>query len=170
MEEDVKEEIKNKKHIEATYKDKASNLLKICMGVLIFSGISYLIAIFINKSFDFGFIFEIIAFVFTILAINKIGQNDLASAKRDIIIAMIPIGWLIIYDLINLLVNADEVFTEVASYYISGDFLFYSIEPYLCDVTLIASIILLYRAFISLGKADGSKKADNYTDIFYDKL
>lgn len=159
-----------KKHIEKIYKEKALKLLKFYMIIAIFSGLSYLIAIFLYKSFDFGLIFEIIAFVFIIIAYNKIEQSDFRLGKRNVIIAMFPIGWLIIYDLINLIANISEVLTEVIIYYTSIDQFFYFIEPYLYDVTLVASIILLYFTYSSLCKADGSKKADDYVESFYDKL
>ncbi len=167
---DAIENSKNEKHIENIYADKASNLLKICIGILIFSGITYLIGIFFYDAFDFGLIFEIISFIFIIMAYNKIEQNDFQAGKRNTIIAMIPIGWLIIYDLINLLVNSNEVLLEVIGYYTSFDQYFYYLEPYLFDVTLVATIILLYKTYSSLNKADGSKQSDNYIDTFYDRL
>lgn len=160
----------NKNHIKKIYTDKATNLLKICVGISIFSGISYLIGILSYNSFDFGLIFEIISFIFIVTAFNKVNQNDLQSSKKNTIIAMIPIGWLIIYDLINLLVNITEVTSEVINYYTSFDQYFYYLEPYLFDVTLVISIILLYKTYSSLCIADGSKESDNYVDTFYDKL
>ena len=83
---------------------------------------------------------------------------------------MIPIGWLIIYDLIDLIVNIGDVIPVVIDYYLSIDQFFYYIEPYLFDVILVATIILLYKAFSSLSRADNSKPAENYVDSFYDKL
>ena len=83
---------------------------------------------------------------------------------------MIPIGWLIIYDFINLLINIKEVLMEVFYYYTSFAQYFYFIEPYLFDVTLVANIILLFIIYKSLNKADGTEKNVNYTDTFYDEL
>lgn len=164
------ENLNNAKHIEKIYVDKVINLLKICIGLFIFSGLSYLIGIFFYKSFDFGLIFEVISFIFIIKALNNIKQNNLQSGKKNIIIAMIPIGWLIIYDFINLLANVGEVMTEVAGYYLSLDKYFYYLKPYLYDITLVASIVLLYKSYSSICRADGSKKSDNFTDTFYDKM
>ena len=164
------ENSKIEKNIEKIYSDKAKNLLKICIGILIFSGITYLIGISLYNSFDFGLIFEIISFIFIIIAYNKIEQNDFKSGKTNIIIAIIPIGWLIIYDFINLLANINEVLLEVIYYYTSFDQYFYYLEPYLFDVTLVATIILLYKSYSSLNKTDCSKQSDNYIDTFYDKL
>lgn len=103
-------DIQNVEHIQEIYSEKAINILKICIGIFIFSFITYMIAIFILSNFDFGFIFEIISFIFTLLTIHKIKSNNYTSARTCIIIAMLPLGWLIIYDLFNLLANIKEVF------------------------------------------------------------
>lgn len=160
----------NSKHIKKTYVDKAINLLKICIGISIFSGLTYLFGIFIYNSFDFGLIFEIISLIFIVLALNRLNQNNLQSAKKNTIIAMFPYGWLIIYDFINLLANLPEVLSEVINYYTSFDQYLYVLEPYLFDVTLVLSIGLLYITYSSINKADGSKKSDNYMDTFYENL
>lgn len=163
------EDLKNRKHIENVYKNKTINLLKICIGLSIFSFATYLIGIFYN-AFDFGLIFEIISFIFIIFALNKTLKNDFQSGKRNTIIAMIPIGWLIIYDFFNLSVNIIEVIIEVSGYYLSFDRYFYYIKPYLFDVILIAIIILLYKSYRSLSRATNNNQSDNYTDTFYDKF
>lgn len=164
------EDNENKKHIEKIYADKATNLLKICIGILIFSLFSYFVAIFLYSSFDFGLIFEIFSFIFTLIAISKIKQNNLQVGKRNVIIAMLPIGWLIIYDFINLLVNINEVIVNIVEYYTSIDQYFYYLTPYIFDVALIALIVLLYKSYSSLCTADGSKNPNNYIDTFYDKI
>ena len=151
-------------------KDKACNLLKICMAISLFSIVTYIFMILVYNSFDFGFIFEVISFVFIIFAYNKIDLNDFQSGKRNIIIAMIPFGWLIIYDFIDLIVNIKEVLTEVAIYYLSMDQFFYYIEPYLFDVTLVANVVLLYKAFSALNKTETIKESEDYADIFYNKI
>ncbi len=160
----------NKKHIQKTYTDKAMKLLKICIGLSIFSILTYFIAIFFYQLFDFGLIFETISFVFMVMAWYKITNHNLQAGKRNVIIAMLPIGWLMIYDLINLLANIQEVMYEVIGYYTSLDQYFYYLEPYLYDVVLVALIVLLYAVYHALTKADGSKKADDYVESFYDKL
>ena len=113
-------EIENQKHIQKTYSEKAMNLLKICIFIMIFSLITYFIAI-LYDAFDFGLIFELIAFAFIVLAYNQIKGNKIKSCKKSTIIAMIPIGWLIIYDLIDLIVNIKDVASVVAQYYLSID-------------------------------------------------
>lgn len=170
MNSDENMDIKNKKHIHKIYTDKATNLLKICLGLLLFDGVTYLIAIFRYNAFDFGFIFEIISFVFILIGLNRLEQDNLELTKKNIIISMVPIGGLIIYDFINLLANFQEVFVEILAYYISFDQYFYYLLPYLVDPILIALIVLLYKSYSSINKADGSEVSDNYTDVFYDNL
>lgn len=159
----------NQNHIKKTYSEKAMNLLKTCIGLMVLSLLTYFFAL-LYDSFDFGLIFELIAFIFMILAYSKIKGNNIQSCKRNIVISMIPIGWLIIYDLINLIVNIGEVLSVVAEYFLSIDQFFYSLSPYLYDVFLVAIIILLKKAFSSLNRADNSETAETYADHFYDKL
>lgn len=162
-------DIKNEEHIQEVYIDQAIFFLKFYIGISLFSIITYLIALEYN-AFDFGFIFEVISFVFVILSMDKLKKHKLQSAKKCIIIAMIPIGWLIIYDFINLLANLDEVMANVIEYYTTWDRYFYSLRPYLVDVTLIVLIVLLYKSYSSVNKADGTTVSDSYVDTFYNKL
>lgn len=161
---------KNQKHIQTVYADKASNLLKICMAIFAFSILTYVYAIFILNSFDFGLIFEAISLLFIIMAYSKINQRSFAPAKRNTIIAMVPVGWLIIYDFIHLLINIQEVMEEVIYYYTSTDQFFYWLAPYLFDVALVLIMVLLFKTLSALSRADGSKQATNYVDNFYDRL
>ena len=164
--------IENETHIRKTYKDKTENLLKISMGIMTISLLTYLGPLIFFKAFDFGMIFEIITLVLIVIAYNKIGQNHFKTVKKCIIIAMISIGWLIIYDFINLLANIKEVLIEVFRYYFSFDQFFYYIEPYLVDVFLVATIILLYKTYSALKKAERNEplEPEDYSDTFYDKL
>lgn len=164
------EKQKNKKHIEKVYLEKAINILKICIGILIFDGLTYLIPILLYKNFDFGLIFEAVSFVFIILSLNKLVSKDFIVGKRNIVIAMLSVGWLIVYDFINLIVNIKEVLFQISIYYISGDSYFYYLLPYLVDVTLIAIVALLNMARSSINRADRTEKATTYVDTFYDEL
>ncbi len=168
----------NQKHTQEVYIDKALFFLKICIGIFAFDGITYLIPFFYNaigfgneNAFDFGLIFEVISFVFLLISIDRLKSNALQSCKKSIIIAMIPLGWLIIYDFISLLANFGEVAGEVISYYIGLDKYFYFLSPYLVDITLVALVLLLFKSYSSISKADGTTASiDNYTDTFYKKL
>ena len=161
--------IDNTKHIKKVYTEKTINLLKIYIGVAIISGVSYLIGL-LYGLFDFGIIFEIITVICVYISIKNLSNNNLGIGKKYIIIAMIPIGWLIIYDFIDLLANISTVLETVTEYYTSIDWVFYCIEPYIYDVTLITNFVLLIFAYFSLCKADGSKKSDDFTENFYDEL
>jgi len=116
-------DMKNKAHIQEVYREKAIRFLKFCIGIFAFDGFTYLVPFVYNaiglrhmNAFDFGLIFEVISFVFVLLSIDRLKQNNLQSSKKSIIIAMIPIGWLIIYDFINLLANIEEVLGDVTLY------------------------------------------------------
>lgn len=163
-------ETKNKEHIQNTYKDKTIKILSITIGVAIISLCTYVMAIFLYKAYDFGFIFEIISFIFIVMALFSVKENKRESAKKNIIIAMIPYGWLVIYDFINLIANIKEVMREVSHYYLSFDKYFYYIEPYLYDVFLVALLFLLYIALKSLKKSEGNLKSNDYLEKFYDEL
>lgn len=165
-----KEIQENKEHIQKIYTEKAQKLLKFCIVILIVSGITYLIGFFLYNSFDFGLVFEIITFIFILIANNRIEQKNMKLGKINTIMAIIPISFLIIYDLIHLAINIEEVLEEVLIYYTSSDQFFYNIEPYLFDVTLIAVIKLLYKTYKALNKADNTQQSENYLDTFYDNL
>ncbi len=158
----------NRLHIKKVYKEKIRNLLKLCIGIFMFSFFTYIVGIWRYGQFDFGLIFEMISFVFIIIAYRKIEQNDFDAIKKSTIIAMIPLGWLVIYDLIGLLVNIDEVFREVVRYYVTWDKYFYYLLPYLVDVVLITLLILLYKV-INASKKIENKSVD-FAEDFYDNL
>ena len=164
------EELKNKKHVENVNNEKAVFFLKICIAIFILSGITYVIGISLYNSFDFGLIFELISFIFTILAFLKIKDKQYKRAKTYIIIAMIPLGWLIIYDLFDLLMNLQEVLANVFIYYFSMDRFFYYLAPYLYDVTSVAIVVSLFFAYKAINRADGTNKNNNPIDSFYEKL
>lgn len=158
------------KHIAEIYSDKAINLLNICIGIFIFNAITYIFGILTQNAFDFGFVFETISCLCILYAKSTIKETNLQSGKKIIIFANLPLAFLIVYDFINLLLNLDEILTEIVRYYTTFDQFFYYLSPYLVDVTLIALIVLFYQSYIALCKADGSIKSSNYVDTFYDKL
>lgn len=161
---------KQKEHIRKIYSEDSLKNLSFSMAILIFSLFTYIFPILLDNNFDFGLIFEIITFIFVFLAKGAIELDNLNTAKKYIIIAMIPIGWLIIYDFINLLANFQEVLVEVISYFISFDWLFYDLAPYLVDLTLLFLLLILYFAYNMLNIADGTKQVTRYVDRFYDEL
>ena len=83
---------------------------------------------------------------------------------------MCSIGWLLVYDFINFLANINEIMQAVEHYYLSADNEYYYLAPYLVDVVLIGLIVILFKSLSALSYADGTKKHDDYSDSFYDKL
>lgn len=162
--------MENKEHIKKVYTEKTINLLKICLGLSVFSLCTYLVGIFLYQSFDFGCIFEMISFVFVLLTYLNVQKNNWQTSKRNVIIAMLPLGWLLVYDFIYLLIHLNEVLPEIVGYYTSFDQYFYYLGPYLFDFTLIASLFLLYKVYSSLCIVDGTRKDNSFTDTFYDTL
>ena len=107
----------NNEHVKETYLERANNILSYCIFVFIISIISY----FIGSDFR----------TFTMFFFC-------------IIIAILPIIFLLGFDLINLLLNFGEVSSEVFHYFTSFDQVFYAIEPYIVDITLIINIVLMF--------------------------
>ena len=158
----------NNEHVKETDLERASNILNYCIFVFIISIISYFIGLLYNN-FDFSLIFEAISFILIFMTKSRIKNGDIQMAKLCIIIAILPIIFLLGFDLINLLLNFGEVSSEVFHYFTSFDQVFYVIEPYIVDTTLIINIVLMFKAFTSLKHAEGSIEK-TYTDNFYDSL
>lgn len=159
----------NDKHIYEVYSDKASRLLTFSIVILAFSLVSYLVALLVWDNFDFGFIFELFSFVCIIIAKNALIDKKILISKRAIIASMCSVGWLLIYDFINFLANINEIMQEVQHYYLSADYEYYYLAPYLVDILLIGLLLLLFNSFSSLSYADGTKKHNDYLDSFYNK-
>lgn len=150
------------------YTDKASKLLKWVFGILIFDFITYILFGFLGY-FDFGVFFEIVTFIFVIKSKNIIKEQSIDKAKTNIIIAMIPVGWLLIYDLIDLFSHLGQIIEELISYYSSLDFFFYEYSLDLIDIPLLLIMLLLFLSYTSLCKATGDSRYKQSTDWFYDK-
>ena len=81
-------------------------------------------------------------------------------SKRFIILAMIPIGWLLIYDLITILYYASNLL----------DFTFLSWEFILQEGFTILDLLVLFAINKDLRKADNPEKYKESTDWFYERL
>ena len=160
----------NEEHVNEVYTDKAENLLNICKKLFLFSFFTYLLGFFLYRTFDFGLIFELISYFFVLQASNTISQNNINLCKRNCIFSMIPIGWLIIYDFIIILLNLPQVIMQIFTFYSSFDYYFYYLSPYLVDIVLITLLSLLYTTLRSLEKIDNTQKTTDYTETFYDNL
>ncbi len=166
----------NKKHIVEVYLDKAYSLLIPCVIAFIISFISYFVAFNIDLSNwgiffqDFGIYFEVFSFFCIFIALNTIKKHNIPLSKKFIIMAMIPEGFLFIYDVFNVIANFDIVLSEIVIYSSRGSLntiLF--ILNYL-DITVIAVLIFSYLSFSALSVADGTKKDNSFEKDFYDNI
>ena len=159
--------LEKQKHIQKIYTEKAIAILKICIVILIFGMTTYIIPFLIYEEFDFGIIFEIISFIFVFIAIIRIGKEQIQVGKRNIIIAMISIGWITIYDGVCVIFNIEEVIIDFLMYFFRYSYVLGFIMPFIYEFAL---IVLLYKAYCSLGRVDGTRKENNFTESFYDEI
>ena len=88
--------------------DQANNKTMIPIVLMVISILTYVFPLMLGE-FDFGIVFEIISLLFLIIARNYMNKYDEIRSKRYIICAMIPIGWLLIYDLIIFLTSIKNI-------------------------------------------------------------
>lgn len=149
----------NNNKIQQVYSDQAYNLLNILKVLLFIDLLTYVIPLFVFKEFDFGIILDLISFIFVILAYDNV-THDLNSSKTRIIISIIPIAWIVIYDVIDMLLNADT-FILVYSFTYSGDYLKLA---FLLEVII---LILQFKTYKALSKSLGETKFMDKTEEFY---
>ena len=87
-------------------------------------------------------------------------KYDEDNSKRFIIFAMIPVGWLFIYDLITVINYISSVLNLTA---LGIDFLFQ-------ELFTIVNLFTLYFINKDLRKADNPEKYRESTDWFYESL
>ena len=139
--------------------DKAKNKTIACILLTIISLLSYLVPLMFGD-FDFGMIFEILTLVFIFIARYYMSEYDEERSKRFTIFAMIPIGWLLIYDLITILPYISDVL----------DFTFLGLSFVLQEIFIILDLIILFLINKDLSKADNPEKYKESTDWFYERL
>lgn len=132
------------------YLNKAKNILFLTIPFFILSFITYIIPNLFNI-FDFGLIFELLSFILLLIALHFINKSNIYYSKRFIIFSIFSIGWLLVYDLINLFVN----------------FSFHAIIFF--DKLLIIIIFLQSKIYKNLCKANNENEFEEPTDWFYDK-
>ena len=98
----------NEKHNYEVYSDKASKLLTFSIVFLVISLISYIIALLAWDTFDFGFIFELVALISIVVSKNALIDKKLSLSKKTIIASMCSLGWLLVYDFIDFFVNINK--------------------------------------------------------------
>lgn len=139
--------------------DKAKNKTIACIVLTIISLLSYVVP-FLLGHFDFGMIFEILTLVFIFIARNYMSKYNEECSKRFTIFAMIPIGWLLIYDLITILSYVSDIV----------DFTFLGLDFVLQDGLTILNLVILFVINKDLRKADNPEKYKENTDWFYERL
>ncbi len=150
---------KEKEFIKNVNVDKAKNKTTACIILLIISILSYIIPLLLGD-FDFGIIFESLTLVFILIARHYMSKYDEDHSKKSIIIAMIPIGWLFIYDLITVLSYIFDVY----------DLAFLGFDFTLQEGFTIIVLSILYIINKDLKKADNPEKYKESTDWFYERL
>lgn len=139
--------------------DKAKNKTIACILLTIISLLSYIVPLMFGN-FDFGMIFEILTLVFIFIARYYMSEYDEERSKRFTIFAMIPIGWLLIYDLITILPYVSNIL----------DFTFLGLSFVLQEIFIILDLIILFLINKDLSKADNPEKYKESTDWFYERL
>lgn len=150
---------KEKEFVKNVNIDKAKNKIMACIGLTIISLLSYVVPLMFGN-FDFGMVFEILTLVFIFIARHYMSNYDEDRSKRFIIFAMIPIGWLLIYDLITILSYVSNVL----------DFTFLGLDFVLQEGFTILDLLILLAINKDLRKADNPEKYKESTDWFYERL
>lgn len=150
---------KEKEFVKNVNIDKAKIKIMACIILTIVSLLSYVIPL-MYKHFDFGMIFEIITLVFIFMARHYMSEYDEDRSKRFTIFAMIPIGWLLIYDMITILSYVSDVL----------DFTFLGLDFVLQEGFTILDLLILFAINKDLRKADNPEKYKESTDWFYERL
>lgn len=139
--------------------DKAKNKTVVCIILTIINLCSYVLPLMFGD-FDFGMVFEILTLVFIFMARHYMSNYDEDRSKRFTIFAMIPIGWLLIFDLITIMSYVSDVI----------DFTFLGLDFILQEGFTILDLIILFAINKDLRKADNPEKYKESTDWFYERL
>ncbi len=138
--------------------DKARNKTIASILLMIISILTYVVPLMFGE-FDFGIVFEVTSLVFLIIARNYMNKYDEVRSKRYIICAMIPIGWILIYDIIILLSSVSDIV----------DLAFFGYDYFFEEILSILYMIILFAINRDLLKADNPVKYKENTDWFYEK-
>ena len=150
-------EDKEKEFIKKVNIDKARNKTPMALILVIISILTYIEPL-IYGDLDFGIFFELTSLLFVFIARIYMTKYDEIRAKRSIIIAMIPVGWMIIYDIIyviSYITNAE-------------DLVFLTYEYFWGEILSILYIAVLFAINRDLSKADNPIKYKESTDWFYE--
>ena len=118
--------------------DKAKNKTKYAIGCLIISILSYVMPFLVGE-YDFGIVFEIATLVCIFIARNRMSIYDEDGSKKYIIIALLSIGWLLVYDIVTIVLSAYDfidlldmsaslILQEIFTYKESTDWFYESLD------------------------------------------
>ncbi len=150
---------KEKEFVKNINIDKAKNKTIPAIVLTIISLLSYVYPL-IFGDFDFGIFFEILTLVFIFMARSNMEKYDEDRSKRYTIFAMIPIGWLLIYDFITILSYVSNMIDLTL---LGLDFVFK-------EECIILILLILFAINKDLRKADNPEKYKESTDWFYERL
>lgn len=138
--------------------DKAKIKNGTCITLSIISLITYIAPLMLGD-FDFGIVFESLTFIFILIARYYMSKYDEEYSRKFTIFAMIPIGWLFIYDFITMLSYMPEM--------IILDNLGFSFI--MQGGGMLLNLIILYVTIQDLKKAGDPEKYKESTDWFYER-
>ena len=150
---------KEKEFVKNVNIDKAKNKTMACIVLTIISLLSYVMPLMLGD-FDFGMVFEVLSLIFIFMARHYMSKYDEDRSKRFTIFAIIPIGWLLIYDMITILSYVSSIL----------DFTFLGVDFVLQECFTILDLLILFAINKDLRKADNPEKYKESTDWFYERL
>ena len=139
--------------------DKAKNRTKYAIICFIVSILSYVMP-FIVGEYDFGIVFEIATLVCIFIARSRMSIYDEDGSKRYIVIAMLSIGWLLVYDIVTIVLSAYDFI----------DLLDMSASFVIQEIFTLFGFSFLIAIYKDLRKADNPEKFKESTDWFYESL
>ena len=167
-----KKSLENEEHIKKVYKQKAAKYLKVSAIMAILMILIYVYGYILSINFDFGIILVVIDLALIGLAYDKVEQNKLELGKKLILVAYIPIVIELIYILIKILTDIEDVIYNLVRYIsIIFGYHFYYIQILFFLIASIIIVTLLFKSYSSINKVQGNV-AESYdiTDDFYDSL
>ena len=139
--------------------DKAKNKTIIPIILIVISILTYVVPLIFGE-FDFGIVFEVISLIFLLIARNYMDKYNEIRSKKYIICATIPIGWMLIYDIIVLLSSVQNVVDKA----------FFGYDYFFGEILSILYILILFAINKDLAKADNPFKYKESTDWFYENF
>ena len=148
-----------KKFVKKINVDKAKNKTEFAIACFIVSILSYVMPFLVGE-YDFGIVFEIATLVCIFIARSRMSIYDEDGSKRYIVIAMLSIGWLLVYDIVTIVLSAYDFI----------DILDMSVSLILQEIFTLFGFSFLFAIYKDLRKADNPEKFKESTDWFYESL